>query len=222
MNMDAATTELQSWEGSEEAHAWDQDEPYSHDRKDSPLSGFAKRARKHRSSSDFYSDSIEEYSSASESIYAILLSEEDDFQDGVIVEPSEISSLSSPAAPAPPDVTTLTGPIQLLNKILETWRLGEADAISLLGLEPSGRGYAADLLAGRTALRGRDAKDRLAHLIQIRMMLSEWLRDEAVENAWLREPQDPLDGKAPMQLFLEGSMENLLLVKEYVEAATGW
>lgn len=202
MNMDAAMAELQSWESSGEAYAWDQDESYSHDRKSSPPSEFPKRTRKHRSFqglgkpqlqealSDFYSDPIEEY--------------------------------SSPAAPAPPVVTTLTGPIQLLNKILETWRLDAADVIPLLGLEPSDRGYAVDVLAGHTALRGRDAKDRLAYLIQIRMALSAWFQDEGVENDWLREPQDPLDGKVPMQLLLEGSMENLLLVKEYVEAATGW
>ena len=34
-------------------------------------------------------------------------------------------------------------------------------------------------------------------------------------------PHDLLDGQAPMTLLLEGSMENLLLVKEYVEAAAG-
>lgn len=116
----------------------------------------------------------------------------------------------------------LTGPIQLLNRILKSWRLDELDVIPLLGLEPSDKGYAEDLLAGREALKGRDAKDRLAYLIQMRMTLSAWFQDETVENEWLREPQDLLDGKVPMDLLLEGSMENLLLVKEYVEAATGW
>ena len=116
----------------------------------------------------------------------------------------------------------VTGPIQLLNRILKSWRLDDLDAISLLGLEPSDKGYAEDVLAGRKVLKGRDARDRLAYLIQMRMTLSAWFRDEAVENEWLREPQDPLDGKVPMELLLEGSMENLLLVKEYVEAATGW
>ena len=114
------------------------------------------------------------------------------------------------------------GPIQLFNAILKTWRLDESHAILLLGLEPSDRGYAADLLAGRKVIKGRDIKDRLAYLIQIRMTLSGWFRNEAVENEWLREPQKLLDGKVPMELLLEGSMENLLLVKEYVQAATGW
>ena len=134
------------------------------------------------------------------------------------LENADESPSAAPASVAP----RLTGPIQLLNKILETWQLDKVDAVPLLGLEPSDQGYAAEVLAGRTALRGRDAKDRLAYLIQMRMTLSAWFRDEAVENEWLREPQNPLDGEVPMDLLLEGSMENLLLVKEYIEAATGW
>ena len=134
----------------------------------------------------------------------------------------ESPSDSPPATPAASVDAGLTGPMQLTNRILETWRLDKADAVPLLGLEPPDPGYAADVLAGRAALKGRDAKDRLARLIHMRMMLSEWLRDEDDENEWLREPHEPLGGKAPMQLLLEGSMENLRLVEEYIEAATGW
>ena len=134
----------------------------------------------------------------------------------------EVTDDSAPAMPSPPVSSKPTGPIQLLDKILKTWQLDEVDAIPLLGLEPSDQGYVVDVLAGRKALRGRDAKDRLACLIQMRMTLFAWFKNEAVENEWLREPQEPLDGKVPMELLLEGSMENLLLVKEYIEAATGW
>ena len=115
-----------------------------------------------------------------------------------------------------------TGPIQLFIRILKTWHLNEEQAIILLGLDPSDKDYLADVLAGRAALKGRDANDRLACLIQIRMALFAWLRDEAVEYDWLQEPQVALDDKMPMELLLEGSMENLLLVKEYVDWVTGW
>ena len=115
-----------------------------------------------------------------------------------------------------------TAPIRLFDRILRTWQLRASDAISLLGLEASDKGYVADVLAGRQALRGRDANDRVAYLIQIRMALFAWLGSETEENDWLRESQATLDGQVPMELLLEGSMENLLLVKEYVEAATGW
>lgn len=114
------------------------------------------------------------------------------------------------------------GHIRLFDSILRTWQLHESDAVRLLGLEPSDKGYVAEVLAGRKALRDRDANDRIAYLIGIRMALFALFGDETEENDWLREPQPSLDGQVPMQLLLEGSMENLLLVKEYVEAATGW
>ena len=117
--------------------------------------------------------------------------------------------------------TRLTGPIVFVRILLHTWRLSQTDAIPLLGLEESDSSYADDLLSGRVALQGHDIKDRIAYLFRIRKTLSALFRDEEVENEWLREPHDALDGQNPMTLLLEGSMENLLLVKEYVEAAAG-
>ena len=125
------------------------------------------------------------------------------------------------AAREPPDHERLSGPIWFIEKLLKTWRLERGDAIPLLGLEPSDLSYAADVFAGRATLRGRDAKDRIAYLFRIRKTLSALFRDEDVENEWLRERHEMLDDKAPMDLLLDGSMENLLLVKEYVEAAAG-
>ena len=115
----------------------------------------------------------------------------------------------------------LTGPIQFLVNLLETWHLGRADAIPLLGLEETDRSYVEDLLNGRAVLRGRDLKYRIACLFRIRKTLFALFRDEEVENDWLRERHDSLEGRIPMDCMLEGSMENLLLVKEYVEAAAG-
>ena len=115
----------------------------------------------------------------------------------------------------------LTGPIMFVRILLRTWGLSRTDAIPLLGLEKSDSSYARDLLNGRVTLRGRDIKDRIAYLFRIRKTLSALFRDEEVENEWLREPHNALDGQNPMALLLEGSMENLLLVKEYVEADAG-
>ena len=115
----------------------------------------------------------------------------------------------------------LTGPMQFLRKLLNTWRLSQADAIYLLGLDESDLSFVDTLLNGRVGLRSRDFKDRVAYLFRIRKTLSALFRDEKVENDWLREPHDALDGQTPMNIMLEGSMENLLLVKEYVEAAAG-
>ena len=115
----------------------------------------------------------------------------------------------------------LTGPVQFLIILLKTWRLSRADAIPLLGFEKVDQSYVEDLLSGRATLRGRDLKYRIAYLFRIRKTLYALFRDEEVENEWLREQHDMLDGRIPMDCMLEGSMENLLLVKEYVAAAAG-
>jgi len=115
----------------------------------------------------------------------------------------------------------LTGPLQFLEKLLETWELGHRDAIPLLGLEETDLSYISDLFSGNATVRGRDVKHRIAYLFRIRKTLSSLFMDVEVENEWLREPHETLNGQIPMDLLLEGSMENLLLVKEYVEAAAG-
>ena len=115
----------------------------------------------------------------------------------------------------------VAGPVQFLNNLLESWQLKSMHATVLLGLDPGDESYAGAVLTGRVPLKGRDAKDRIAHLYQIRKTLSALFRDEAVENEWLREPHTLLNERSPMDLMLEGSMEHLLLVREYVDAAAG-
>ena len=113
------------------------------------------------------------------------------------------------------------GPAQFLARLLTTWDLEPEAALVLLGLEASQRPYLDDLLEGKAALTGRDIKDRIAHLTVIRMTLAGLFADDTVENAWLREPHRPLEDRAPMSLMLGGSMDNLLLVREYVDTAAG-
>ncbi len=120
-----------------------------------------------------------------------------------------------------PYQTRLSGPVQFLKKLLGTWSLDLTNAPVLLGMDPDDGLFAENLLNGRVPLRGRDAKDRIVHLYRIRKILSALFRDEQVENEWLREPHEMLNERSPMDLMLDGSMENLLLVKEYVEAAAG-
>ena len=115
----------------------------------------------------------------------------------------------------------LTGPVQFISKLLKTWQLDPKDAVPLLGHEPSEMPYVLDLLNGRTALKGRDTKDRIVYLFHIRKTLSALFPSEEDENKWLRKPHTALEGQTPMQRLLEGSMENLLLVKEFVEEAAG-
>lgn len=144
----------------------------------------------------------------------------EDFADHQSTE-TPVDNSSSQREPDATRQPRLTGPIMFVRILLRTWRLSQTDAIPLLGLEESDSSYAEDLLSGRVALRGRDVKDRIAYLFRIRKTLSALFGDEEVENEWLREPHAALNGKTPMDRLLEGSMENLLLVKEYVEAAAG-
>lgn len=132
---------------------------------------------------------------------------------------SEVQSVNELVSLEPHD--RLTGPIQFVAKLLETWKLSPNDAGPLLGFDKSDEAAVKELLCGRAALSGRDVKDRIASLFEIRKTLSASFRDESVENEWLREPQEMLNGKIPMDLLLEGSMENLLLVRDYVNVAAG-
>jgi len=115
----------------------------------------------------------------------------------------------------------LTGPIQFFGNLLETWKLNRDDAVSLLGFEKSDRPYVEHLLNGHAALLGRDAKDRIAYLFEIRRTLAALFLDEDVENAWLREAHAMLNDQVPMELLLEGAMENILLVRDFVDVAAG-
>lgn len=118
-----------------------------------------------------------------------------------------------------PSLIRITGPVRFVKNLLHTWKLEPRDAAVLLGLD---KRNIHDVLDGRCALpAGRDVEDRIAYLFHIRRTLSGLFRDEEVENEWLREDHSLLDDKSPLALMREGSMENLLLVKEYVETAAG-
>lgn len=113
------------------------------------------------------------------------------------------------------------GPALLISRIFETWGLERSDAATLLGFESSDHASVANILSGYGPIDLRDTRDRIAYLIQIRNTLYALFRDDAVENEWLRETHVLLGNRAPLDLLLEGSMENLFLVKEYCDEVGG-
>ena len=117
--------------------------------------------------------------------------------------------------------TRLTGPIQFVLKLLECWRLERQNAVGLLGFDLTDADHVAAILDGNEQLRGRDTQDRISHLFSIRKTLWSLFQDLDVENEWLREPHSLLDNKTPLSLMLEGSIEDLLLAREYVDTAAG-
>jgi len=104
---------------------------------------------------------------------------------------------------------------------LEFWRLETTDAVHMLGFDRADAGHVAAVLAGNEQFRGRDVRDRISHLFWIRSTLWSLFRDLEVENNWLREPHSVLDDRTPLSLLLGGSMEDLLLAREYVDAVAG-
>ena len=115
----------------------------------------------------------------------------------------------------------LSGPIQFVLKLLDYWRLSRNDAVSLLGFNSTDSDSAKDILNGTAFFLDGDMRDRIAHLFHIWTTLSSLFQDRDVENDWLREPHALLDEQSPLNLLMDGDMENLLLVKEYVDAAAG-
>ena len=114
-----------------------------------------------------------------------------------------------------------SGPIQVIHKLLEFWKLDSSDATGLLGFEENEFVYVELLLEGREHLRGRDVKERISNLLYIRRSLSLFFQNIEVENEWLREPRAMLNEQTPMSMLLGGSMDDLLWVREYVDRVTG-
>lgn len=124
---------------------------------------------------------------------------------------------TSPAALAP---NCLIGPIQFVLKLLEDWHLSGEDAVRLLGFDQTDAAHVSDVLNGLDQFRGRDVRDRIAHLFHIRgTPLSSLWQNLDVENDWLRESHSLLVDQSLLDLLLGGSMENLLSMQEYVDAA---
>ena len=115
----------------------------------------------------------------------------------------------------------LTGPVQFVRRLKDYWHLSMSDSIVILGYDPDDFEHVSAVLDGREQLRGRDVRDRIAHLFFIRRALWSLFRDLDVENDWLREQHHMLSDKSPLSVMLEGSMEALLLVREYVDTAAG-
>jgi hypothetical protein len=113
----------------------------------------------------------------------------------------------------------LTGPVQVVARLAEIWRLDHGQLATLLDYE-SARDVE-DLLCGVLTLRGRDRHDRVRNLFRIHEVLDQLFIDEDTEQAWLREAQDQLGGRSVLDLLLSGSMEQMILARRYVEHLAG-
>jgi transcriptional regulator with XRE-family HTH domain len=118
--------------------------------------------------------------------------------------------------PPTSEITTL---VKFIEKLTGTWAIDEQEVARLLGLEDE-KAFS-DLLSGAATLSTRDMKDRVRHLLRMREALHSLFRDTDAEREWLREPRPELNGQSPLALLLEGSMENLLVVSQFVQWMVG-
>ncbi|HSE73742.1 MAG TPA: antitoxin Xre/MbcA/ParS toxin-binding domain-containing protein [Dongiaceae bacterium] len=99
------------------------------------------------------------------------------------------------------------------------WALSEKEAARLLGFEDED--HFAELASGTATLTTRDMKDRVRHLLRMREALHSLFRGTDAEREWLREPRPELSDQSPLALLLEGSMENFLVVSQFVQRMVG-
>lgn len=114
----------------------------------------------------------------------------------------------------------LTGPVQYLKNLITDWQLEVTDACALLGFESGQQEDVAAVFSGRKTLSGRDAKDRIKALVVVNALLNDMYRDNVIKNEWLRESHIGL-AAPPLSMIMTGSMENLLIVRDFVKFTAG-
>ena len=169
---------------------------------------------------EYYSGELSDSAGVNEEVQRLIAPRKGELPEGIMGNSpalhTERGSISREDSP-----NRLTGPVQFVLRLLKFWRLRTQEAVGLLGFGPADADYVTAVLEGNGQFRGRDVQDRIAHLIWIRKTLWSLFRDLETENAWLREPHPMLDDKSPLSLLIEGSMEDLLLTREYVDSAAG-
>jgi transcriptional regulator with XRE-family HTH domain len=119
----------------------------------------------------------------------------------------------------PDTLEGLAAPVTFAIKLMDVWALSEKEAARLLGFE--GEKHFSELTSGAATLSTRDMKDRVRHLLRMREALHSLFRDTDAEREWLREARPELNGQSPLALLLKGSMENFLVVSQFVQWMVG-
>jgi hypothetical protein len=112
-----------------------------------------------------------------------------------------------------------SGQIVLFQRIMEDWGFGEPEAATLLGFETASD--ISEIYHGRRSVGHRDANDRLRAVLRMGADLDALFGEVAAIREWLSEAQRDLGGMTPRSLLTEGSMENLLKVKQYIAFLSG-
>lgn len=123
----------------------------------------------------------------------------------VLIEQLKSASAESPSAPA-----------RFASAIIDRWGLDERESCRLLGLDESEVLRLRQALGGQ-APSGRDFKERMRAIWRIFSTLESLFRDTETEKRFLRQQNDELDGKAPIDLIRGGSIEELLILRDFLD-----
>lgn len=107
------------------------------------------------------------------------------------------------------------GRIKGFRRLMEKWGFSRKDAAEILGFE--NEGLIGELYAGIEKVQQRDVRDRLKLFLSLAVDLDGLYDDDHVIKQWLDQPKKLLRGKSPRELLVEGSIENLLRVRQFVQ-----
>jgi hypothetical protein len=110
---------------------------------------------------------------------------------------------------------TVPGRIKGFQRLMEKWGFSRKDAAEILGFE--NEGLIGELYAGIEKVQQRDVRDRLKLFLSLAVDLDGLYEEDQVIIEWFDQPKKLLRGKTPRQLLVEGSMENLLRVRQLIQ-----
>jgi hypothetical protein len=111
-------------------------------------------------------------------------------------------------------IVAAPGRIKGFRLLMEKWGFSRKDAAEILGFE--NEGLIGELYAGIEKVQQRDVRDRLKLFLSLAVDLDGLYDDDQVIKQWLDQPKKLLRSKTPRELLVEGSMENLLRVRQLV------
>ena len=113
----------------------------------------------------------------------------------------------------------LTGPIQVLARIVAAWGLTSEECAALLDYTHAGE--AENLLNGRLTLRGRDREERVRQIFAIHAVLKALFQNPETEPLWLRAASPDLSGLSPLAFMIERGLLGMVIVRNVVDRIAG-
>jgi hypothetical protein len=108
-------------------------------------------------------------------------------------------------------------------RIADLWKLSRDQQMNLLGLRPTATGTYHNWKKNQDVSLDRDTLDRLSYILGIFRALEILLPQSEMSDSWIHRPNKgiPFGGRTPLDLMLEGKIQNLLEVREYLDDQRG-